>query len=189
MTPMLDFRRKPRAPTGQTAGYLARGEQIKLLGLVLAAVFVAFLMVKARDPRLLPRMLAFFTSPAANGDGEQDVDDAGREWTDAPPIDTKLKPVPRVRPAPDENAPTDDASGRAPDGKTYFPGVNPEILAPIQDDTPFRSAEAGAFYHLMQLLAQNEPAALERASRGQVSFAQLFAQSGTYRGELVTFEG
>jgi hypothetical protein len=183
---MLEFRRKRRGTMDRKTGLLARSEQIKLLGLILAVGVVAFLMVKARDPRLLPRTFRFFAPPVA-ADGENAAK-VGREWTDAPPIDTKLKRAPRARPADEEKARSDDSTGDAAE-KTYFPGVNPEFLARVQDDTPFRSAEADAFYQLMQVLDRNDPEALERAARGHVSFSQLFEQPKMFRGDLVTFEG
>ena len=76
-----------------------------------------------------------------------------------------------------------------PEGKRYFPGVQAEFLAHVDDDTPFRSSEADAYYHLFKVLAENDPKEIEKASRGPVTFTQLFTQPKVYRGELVTFKG
>jgi len=81
-----------------------------------------------------------------------------------------------VRPLPE---PADD----------FFPGVQPAYLEPVRDDTFFRGAEHDGWFHLLRILDEAAPGELEEASRGRVSFAQLFRQSKDYRGHLVRLRG
>jgi hypothetical protein len=184
---MLDFRRKGRP----TPSYLDRREQRKLLLLVVTAGLVIFLMTKARDPNFLPRMFQFFAPPIAGGGGgaANVAGDQPRGKGDQPPIDTKLKNAPRTELAPDEFVARDEALEELPQGKHFFHGVRAEFLTHVEDDTPFRSSEADAYYHLFKVLADNDPKEIEKESRGVVTFTQLFTQPKVYRGELVTFKG
>ena len=81
-----------------------------------------------------------------------------------------------VRPLPDR---TDD----------YFPDVQPAYLEAVRDDTFHRGVEHDGWFHLLRILAEAAPEALEEASRGRVSFAQLFRQSADYRGHVVRLRG
>jgi hypothetical protein len=65
----------------------------------------------------------------------------------------------------------------------------PRHLELIQDDAPFRARERDAWFHLLQLLRENDEGTLERASIGRVTFVQLFQQPDQYRGQLVTVRG
>lgn len=103
-------------------------------------------------------------------------------------VDTRLQEggideIPGTFVSPREVEPPADSSG------DYFPGVNPEHLATVRDDTFFRAAEHDAWFHLLQLLGETEPAKLQEASRGRVSFVQLFQQSGDYRGHVIRLRG
>jgi hypothetical protein len=189
---MLDFRPKGRRPA---PNYLGRREQRKLLMLVLTGGLVVFLMTKARDPDLLPRMFQLFAPPVVEvggGDGgvarDGGADEVGK-GADGPPIDTKLKHVPQVELGPDEFLARDESVEELPQEKRFFPGVRAEYLAHVDDDTPFRSSESDAYYHLLKVLAEHDPNEIERASTGPVTFTQLFTQPKVYRGELVTFRG
>jgi hypothetical protein len=70
-----------------------------------------------------------------------------------------------------------------------FPGVRAELLRDVRDDTPFRSDEADAFYHLLGILADTPAEAIDQASTGHVTRSQLFAQPREYRGDLVSIRG
>ncbi len=71
----------------------------------------------------------------------------------------------------------------------FFPGVNPEYLDPVRDDTFHRGVERDGWFHLFRILSDADPDDLEAASRGRVSFVQLFRQSSDYRGHLVRLRG
>src|SRR5258708_1387284 len=183
---MLDFRRKGR----QSPSYLDRREQRKLLMLVLTAGLVVFLMTKARDPNLLPWMFQFFAPPVMGGGGAAEVagDQPGKRGNE-PPIDSKLKHAPRTELGPDEFVARDDPVEELPQEKRFFTGVRAEFLTHVEDDTPFRSSEADAYYHLFKALAENDPKEIDKAARGPVTYTQLFTQPKVYRGEFVTFKG
>ncbi|MHB1035609.1 MAG: hypothetical protein ACYC35_03005 [Pirellulales bacterium] len=167
MLPVFNFRQntKPR-------NYLGRREQWRLLVLVMSVGLVALLMLKARDPRNWQWI--------AGG-----KDDRAAAKTN---IDTRLHPA-----SPDEPPgmlvspiplPTEpDAHSR------YFPGVQPDQLKAVRDDTFFRPQETDACFQLLGLLAKTDESALGKASTGPVTFAQLYQQPREYRGELVTTRG
>jgi hypothetical protein len=173
---MLDFRPKGK----RTRNYLARSEQWRLLLLVGAVGAVMMLIGQARQPNMW-RWMWFGQQPAA----------APQAAGNQPEIDTRLKPKTRRALAADEfvieraekPVPATEKKNR------FFPGVKPEFLSGVRDDTLFRSAETDAFYHLMKLLKETDEKALEAASTGHVTFTQLFTQPKEYRGELVTVAG
>jgi hypothetical protein len=169
---MLDFR-----PKGRSRNYLARGEQRKLLGIVLAVGLVLFLIEEAANPQ---RWAWIFQAaqPAAG------AADAGRR--------AKVEQPPELRrrlAAQDEFIAEVEHKEPLPAHKKFFSGVDPELLAGVRDDTPFRSSEAAAFYHLLGILNETPQAELEKNSIGPVSFTQLFGQPKEFRGDLVTIEG
>ncbi|MGE0607899.1 MAG: hypothetical protein AB7O62_12465 [Pirellulales bacterium] len=73
--------------------------------------------------------------------------------------------------------------------RKFFPGVREKYLTEVRDDDFFRPREGNAFFHLLQVLAEADPAAIEKASVGEVSFAQLHEQPAAFRGEIVTLRG
>lgn len=196
---MLDFR-----PKGARArNYLARREQRRLLGLVLAAGVVILLIQEVAQPR---RWLWFLGGagappaaqvqpPARQADaaheavaadlnaGKFQPDRAASEPADLPP------PV-RSRPLqPGEFIAEAEAEHELPADKNYFPGVEPRLLRAVRDDTVFRSSDHAPFYHLLDLLSRASEAELERAAIGEVSYAQVFTQPKEFRGDLVTMRG
>jgi hypothetical protein len=62
-------------------------------------------------------------------------------------------------------------------------------LANVQDDTPWRGAEREIWFHLFDQLQKQSADDLKRESPGFVSYSQLFKQSKSYRGKLVTVRG
>lgn len=196
---MLDFR-----PKGVRArNYLARREQRRLLGLVLAAGVVILLIQEAAQPR---RWFWFVggagAPPAAQVQPPARQADEGHEAVAADLTAGKLQPN---RAAPDRADPPPPASSRPlqpgefiaeadaepelPAGKNYFPGVEPRLLRAVRDDTVFRSSDHAPFYHLLDLLNHTNEAELERAAIGEVSYAQIFTQPKEFRGDLVTMRG
>ncbi len=164
-------------PQRSTApNYLGRGEQRRLLALVLGLGLFVMLIGEAAKPQTWA-WLWTLSQPAA-GQPAVAVD------TRAPvaPL-TGNEPDPIVQaPAPVKVAPADPA-------KKYFPGVKPEWLATIRDDMVSRSAEHEAFFSILKLLKEADPQEIAAQSRGEVNFIQLFKQPDVYRGEAVTFRG
>lgn len=68
-------------------------------------------------------------------------------------------------------------------------GLTKEQLDSIQDDSPPRRAEEAAWLRLLQVLHDTEEEAIRRATSGPATYAELFRQSGAYRGRLVTVRG
>ncbi|HET6881846.1 MAG TPA: hypothetical protein VFI31_16900 [Pirellulales bacterium] len=167
---MLDFQ-----PKGRTRNYMARGEQRKLLGIVLAVGLVLFLIEEAANPQRWMWMWQAAQPAAANPRKKADVEQ--------PP---ELR---RRVAAPGEFIAEGEHQEELPVHKQFFPGVDRELLSKVRDDTPFRSGEAGAFYHLLGILQAAPEAEIEKGSIGPVSFMQLFGQPKEFRGDLVTIEG
>jgi len=174
MVTMVDFQQ-----TSKPRNYLARREQWRILMLVMALGLVIALMNEARDP--------------ANFAWLQTLDkDSGADAAETPPEATTVDNLltrPPQNPIPDAFvSPADIASEEQPSDR-YFPGVKPQLLGTIRDDTTFRYQEREAWFNLLDVLRDSDDATLRKASVGRVSFAQLFKQSDDYRGELVTLVG
>ncbi len=104
------------------------------------------------------------------------------------PVDTRLRtPATDVGPAVSVATPEDRSA--EPLTGAFFAGVDPGKLASIRDDRTYLREERGAWLNLLDVLAQADPAALNKASLGRVTFAQLFAQPDVYRGKLVQVQG
>ncbi len=110
-----------------------------------------------------------------------------------PGIDTRLAAVQRhpgreeaVRIGVAGASPPADPQEPAPEG--FFPGVKPQLLEQVRDNTVFRAAEHEAFFHLLQLAAQSPHEQLQSHARS-VSFVQMFNQPGQYRGQVVLLRG
>lgn len=167
---MLDFR-----PKGRARNYMARGEQRKLLGLVLAVGLVLFLIEEAANPKRWAWMFQAGQPAAA-------ANPARRAKVEQP------QKLPR-RLDQDEFIAEREHKEELPAQKKFFPGVDRELLAKVRDDATFRPSEAAAFYHLLAVLDQTPEAEIEQGSSGTVSFTQLFGQPKEFRGDLVTIEG
>ena len=83
---------------------------------------------------------------------------------------------------------TDDSPYKAPAAE-FFEGVVPELLEEVEDDRVLRGAEHHAWFHLLAILKRTNQQRLREASQGRIGFVQLFEQSKTYRGKLVTVRG
>lgn len=59
----------------------------------------------------------------------------------------------------------------------------------VQDDQPFRSAEAGPWFAILSRLRQTEEEAIAAASQGWVTFSLLYRRSQDWRGQIVTVKG
>lgn len=168
---MLDFR-----PKGRSRNYMARGEQRKLLGLVLAVGLVLFLIEEAANPQRWVWMFQAAGQPAAAAN---------------PARQAKVEQPPELQRRLDrhEFIAEGEHKEELPAQKKFFSGVDRELLAKVRDDTAFRPGEAAAFYHLLGILAETPESEIEKGSIGPVSFTQLFGQPKEFRGDLVTMEG
>lgn len=178
----------------QPRNYFSRSEQYRLLMLVSMLMLAWVLMVEAAKPRNWQWLwnVAGGPDPAVSQPG---ASRAGPVPEDQP-IDTRLPS--RPRPAGDDVAgqfvaqldrPREDLPEPSTAAGDYFPGVKPQLLAEVRDDTVFRPAEADAWFHLFQVLARSDPARLEASSLGTVGFVPLYKQTKEYRGRLVTVQG
>lgn len=169
--------RSNRPPTPRN--YLARREQWRLLLLVATLGLVIFLAREVRHGPTIGRALEAMFSPARRDEIPRDAE-----------VDTRLQDrqgegaIPGTFLSPRVVRPTEASDGE------YFSGVNPAYLEQVRDDTFFRgAAEHDGWFHLLRILAKAEPDELEKASKGRVSFVQLFRQSKDYRGHLVRLRG
>jgi hypothetical protein len=62
-------------------------------------------------------------------------------------------------------------------------------LRAVVDNSPWRSSEREIWFRLLGKLQQRTPEELKQGSTGSVGYAQLFKQSESYRGKLVTVRG
>lgn len=175
---MANFQQTPKP-----RNYLARREQWRLLLLFLALGLVAVMISLARDPA----NFAWFAALDKTADGLSKNLSGG----DQTPVDNRLEPAaPREEVPGTFVSPLNVTSESEPTGTSrYFPGVRPELLTAIADDTIFRYDERHAWFNLLDVLNKAQQEGLRRASTGRASYAQLFKQSGDYRGELVTVVG
>lgn len=154
--------------------YLGRREQRRLISLIILFGLVVFLMREAAKPANW-HWFAALNNPVPAGPKS------------AAEIDTRLKPLAQTEGVsgeitmPAEKAAPANAAG-------YFPGVKPELLASVKDDTVFRGAEHEAFFHLLEILHNTDEATLEAAA-DPAAFVQLYQQPDEYRGRLVTVRG
>lgn len=170
---MLNF--QPKTPP---RNWTSRREQRRLLMLVALAGGVMLLFAVASKPQ----MYAWFTNIGKQPQAPEDAQ-----------VDTRPKRSTRTRDlraglfAVTADAPA-DAPAAAPPGDR-FPGVQMEYFRAIKDNTLHRPAEAEAWFHLLDIASKTPQETLEAASRGRVTFLQLFRQPEIYRAELVTITG
>lgn len=173
----LRFRqqRRPR-------NYLARREQWRLLLIVLTLGLVVILYAESRDPGHFGWIDALRQRPG-------DPADRRAEPRRAEPKPDQEIPGAFVSPLTDSPAPDSQAHRDHLKRAAELPRVNADHLAAIRDDTPFRKAEADAWFQLLEVLRTTPVDALRAASIGRVTYIQLAQQPGAYRGELVTLLG
>jgi len=136
---------------------------------------IVFLMQEARKAKYYRWIWSMTEQPQQSVEQEVPIDTrlARRGNTDIPGV---------IVAAADNPVPVDNT-------RKYFPGVNPEYLARVRDDTVLRGgSEHDAFFHLLEILNKESAETLEKSAT-PVTFVQLFKQSDEYRGELVSMEG
>ena len=148
--------------------------RVGLLMLLLAAVLVA--MQQARNPNTWRWLFG-----------------PGQAAPQAEKIDTRLDAPPQPPPARQGVVRIAKAqavpSAAEEQQQGFFPGVRPELLAKVRDNTIWRGEEHEAFFHLLRLLKQTPEQQLWPRARRNVSFVQLFRQPEVYRGHLVYLRG
>lgn len=152
------------------------------MGWILVVVVLGLFLGLAQSGWRLVRMLQ--PSPA-------DQQQGGRRTQREAAVDTRVSPrsleheIPGtfVSPAGPETQPEGESSGH------YFRGVMPNYLRAVRDDSPFVRAEQDAWFNLLDVLNKTDLEELKKASKGPVTFVQLYRQSDEYRGELVTLRG
>jgi len=168
---VLDFRPKS---SKRPKNYLGRGEQRRLLMLVMLSGLMLLFLVQAAKPSTWQWMF-----------GGQDP---GGKTTAIDAPETRLsRPVDE----PDVFIAQADIPAAEPEspGEKYFPGVRPDYLQTVKDDTVIQGRESDAWFHLLEVLDKSKQQDLERASLGKVDYVQLFRQPTAYRGKLVTLSG
>ena len=171
----------PRSRTQPPRDYFSRREQYRLLVLVSMLMFVLIAMNEARKPQnwrwLWNQQLA-------------------AQATEQTPVDTRLPPPTRPalpidgfttpRPTAVESS---SPKRRTSPSREFLPGITPELLSTLEDNTVLRSAENQAWLTMFRLLQQTTQSEIEAQSIGGVGFVQLFRQTDVYRGHLVTTSG
>ncbi len=125
----------------------------------------------AIDTRLLPLPDEQSTQPLVSQTAPEQAPAAGRS---APPTGGSVRPQPKA---------AEEASSQPP-----FTTADIDFSS-VQDDQPFRSAEAGPWFAILSRLRQTEERTIAAASRGWVTFSQLYRRSHDWRGRIVTVKG
>lgn len=79
-------------------------------------------------------------------------------------------------------------------GQQAPPLVDPDLLLGVEDKAPIRNADENqyeyrAYTHLLLQARKADPEQLARRARRDLTYAHLFEQPGTYRGEPVHIQG
>jgi hypothetical protein len=140
--------------------YTSRREQWRLMLLILPLGLVILVMARLRDPQTADRVNQFFAS------------------VEQPSTDLRPRPAVAEKRATPVSAP-----------RSLFPGINPELLKSIRDNTYFRNAEKDAWFHFFALLERTPQADLKKMHSMEVDYVQLVDQPNFYRGKLVKLYG
>jgi hypothetical protein len=136
--------------------YSSRREQLRLLAVFVPLAIVVLLMARLRDPKTADAVNQLFTT--AERQNQSDAEPR--------PLVADRAPPPRS-PAP-------------------LPGIRPESLKTIEDNTYFRIAEKDAWFHFIGLVQQEKPGTMQGVP---VEYAQLVDQPDVYRGKVVAVRG
>ncbi len=170
-----------RTTTERPHHWLSRREQWRLLVLVFSLGLVILLIGEVRKPGRWDWFLLLT--------GEDDSSGADHDQTPGRDIDTRVQRPAVENSDPDVFISPGPAVAKFDTSKQFFPGVKPEYFEPVADHKVFHAEDHRAWFHLLDILADHDPEALELASTGEVSFGQLFEQPEVYRGRLVTIRG
>ncbi len=169
---MLDFRSK----RSTVPNYQSRGEQYRLLGLVMGLGFVFWLITTVANPDNWAWIWRL---------------NHQAEAPKGPAVDTRLAHPEQTshEPSPIMHAPAATGTTKVDVERKLFPGITPELLANVQDDRAITSRDNVPFYTILKILKDADPHALAAYSRGVVPFIQIFKQPELYRGEVITVRG
>jgi hypothetical protein len=151
--------------------YLGRGQQRRLLLLMLMAGMVLAAVFYAADPKNW------------NWLGQLNRRRAGAQNA---AVDTRLKPR---REEDGVIVARKPQAAAVPKSGKLFAGVDAKLLTEVRDDTPLRRAELPAMFQLLSVARRADPRALIEASLGTPAFVQLLQQPESFRGQLVTVRG
>ena len=161
----------------QPPNYFSRGEQYRLFVLCAALMLVLWMMNEARKPK--------------NWDWLWAGDRPATPKVETP-IDTRLLTTEVPLPSdgfrakrPNELTTSGDETLNA----NFLPGLEPELLTSVEDNTLLKASDSEAWYAILSLLRNAREAEVQAASMGPVSFAQLFRQTEVYRGRVVSVGG
>jgi hypothetical protein len=150
--------------------------------LVLLLGLSILLISEARDPRNFQWL---WTMGQGRGADASRTGSSEAKVPDKPPQgQSQEEEIPGTFISPSSEATTEETTSTE-----YFPGVKPQYLGQIQDNSPHLGREHDAWFHLLGILEENSAETLEKASVGRVTFVQLFQQPDQYRGELLTVRG
>lgn len=89
---------------------------------------------------------------------------------------------------PADTTPLDDTNAQT-ESPRYLDSVDRSKLTLIEDNAWLRDEESDAWFHLLDVVRNAEPAELDAASVGEVAYAQLLGQPQVYRGRVVQLDG
>lgn len=165
--------------------YLSRREQYRLFVLSTSLMLVLVMMNEARKPANW-RWLWAGEVPASQPNEPIDTRlDAKKRNLSHDAFLAVAQSATSAADANDLETDTLDAPGQT----KFPPGITREMLSSIEDNTVLRVAENDAWYAMLAMLKESDSATLESYSLGYVGFAQLFQQSGVYRGQIVRTQG
>ncbi|MGQ9606510.1 MAG: hypothetical protein ACUVTW_09940 [Thermogutta sp.] len=194
-----------RIRTGTSRQYTNPREQRRLLLLVLLIGGGVILATSFRQ--WVPQAAQLFRT-LREAPSEQAAE---RGANDGSAIDTRLFP-PSLEPSaqplvsqtesrglgvpPSNRSPSSADDSVAPQGETAVTASDQKAFTlsdidfgSVQDDQPFRSAEAGPWFAVLARLSRAEDDAIAAASQGWVTFSELYRRSRDRRGQVVTVKG
>jgi hypothetical protein len=173
---MVRFTRHDRP---RPRNYFSRREQWRLMLLILPLGLVIIVMARLRDPIVAQRIDDFFASPA-----------------DRPTVEPIADSEPRLQPGTFRGAGQQATAAQAPPTAGHastavglFPGVQPEWLKSIKDNSYFRNAEKEAWFNFFRVISGTPDEQLKAARGIEADYIQLVDQPDFYRGKLVTVYG
>lgn len=183
---MLDFRRGARPPN-----YFARAMQIRLLLLVLALGLVIILAIESRKAKYYRWLIPEGDQPAESvetvapqgGDGKDRRELAGQSDQAIPGEASS----PLGGPCPNVPEPLDAHATPRPSPQQF--DQQQALAEQVRDDRGVVPSEWDAWLALFDVLNRADPRQIEAASIGAVTFVQLFDDSESYRGRVVTTRG
>lgn len=191
--------------------YFSRREQFRLLILCSMLMLVLVMMNEARKPATWKWLwgnevnTAGSTETDSNRPIETRVATRKRNlpidgFTSTPNVETNLEAQTNLETQTSLEAETTPSSDDppTPDAQTsvglvaesnYLPGISVQLLSSIEDNTVMRAKENEAWLTMLSILKQRTQDELVSLSTAHVGFSQLYRQTDTYRGKLVTVEG